>query len=70
MFFFFEKENIKIDKSYTIDQNLMTNIGFKNFLENIDEKKLLHINNKIKKFIYSNKFRLDKNYDDFFAKKN
>ena len=67
--FFSEKNNIEIEKHYSIDQNLMTNIGFKNFLENIDEKKLSHINDKINKFIYSNKFRLDKTYDDLFAKK-
>ena len=66
---FFSKEEIKkIDKVFTIDQNLMTNIGFKNFIESFDEKKNNKINFKIDKFIKSNKFRLDKENEEFFKK--
>ena len=66
--FFSKEENKKIDKVFTIDQNLMTNIGFKNFIESFDEKKNNKINFKIDKFIKSNKFRLDKENEEFFKK--
>lgn len=66
--FFTEKENDKIDKFFSVDENLMTNIGFKNFMDNFNQNKHKIINLKIDKFIKSNKFRLDKPYEEITKK--
>ena len=57
-----------IDKNYSIDDNLMTNAGFKNFVASFNKEKHKQINFKIDKFLKKHNFRADKLYEEVIEK--